>query len=69
MENNILDATARVTRELTVSEPDNVHGGYASSEHGSAGDAFLKIDGIRGEKQEGGYKDEIHVSSFSFGKA
>jgi hypothetical protein len=33
--NDTPDATARVSRELTVSELDNVHGGWASSEHGA----------------------------------
>jgi len=56
MENNILDATARVTRELTVSELGNMHGGFM----------FLKIDGIKGESQDDKHKDEVHVSSYSF---
>jgi hypothetical protein len=30
MENNIFNATARVTRELTVSELDDVHGGASA---------------------------------------
>jgi type VI secretion system secreted protein Hcp len=30
-------------------------------------DYFLKIDGIKGESQDDKHKDEIHVSSFSFG--
>jgi type VI secretion system secreted protein Hcp len=30
-------------------------------------DYFLKIDGIAGESQDDKHKDEIHVSSFSFG--
>jgi type VI secretion system secreted protein Hcp len=30
-------------------------------------DYFLKIDGITGESQDDKHKDEIHVSSFSFG--
>ena len=30
-------------------------------------DYFLKIDGISGESQDDKHKDEIHVSSFSFG--
>jgi hypothetical protein len=64
MKNDILDAAARVTRELTVSELDNVHGGFASSEHRSVGGAFLKIDGIKGESKDSHHKDEIHVSYY-----
>ena len=30
-------------------------------------DYFLKLDGIKGESQDDKHKDEIHVSSFSFG--
>ncbi len=30
-------------------------------------DYFLKIDGIPGASQDDKHKDEIHVSSFSFG--
>jgi type VI secretion system secreted protein Hcp len=30
-------------------------------------DYFLKIEGIKGESQDDKHKDEIHVSSFSFG--
>src|SRR5450755_2758389 len=30
-------------------------------------DYFLKIDGIKGESQDEKHKNEIHVSSFSFG--
>jgi type VI secretion system secreted protein Hcp len=30
-------------------------------------DYFLKIDGVKGESQDDKHKDEIHVSSFSFG--
>src|ERR1700744_3275801 len=30
-------------------------------------DYFLKIDGIEGESQDDKYKDQIHLSSFSFG--
>ena len=37
MEDNILDATAPVIRELTVDELDNVHGGFASAEHAFGG--------------------------------
>ncbi len=30
-------------------------------------DYFLKIEGVKGESQDDKHKDEIHVSSFSFG--
>ncbi len=30
-------------------------------------DYFLKIDGVKGKSQDDKHKDEIHVSSFSFG--
>ncbi len=30
-------------------------------------DYFIKLDGIKGESQDDKHKDEIHVSSFSFG--
>ena len=30
-------------------------------------DYFLKIDGVKGESQDDKHKDEIHVSSFTFG--
>lgn len=30
-------------------------------------DYFLKIDGIKGESQDKGHKDEIHLSSYSMG--
>jgi len=30
-------------------------------------DYFLKIDGVKGESQDDKHKNEIHVSSFSFG--
>ena len=43
---------------LTSAELDNVHGGFASSEH-----AFLKIDGVKGESQDHPHKDDIHVLS------
>jgi hypothetical protein len=57
MENNIFNATARVTRELTVSELDNVHGGGAPAKPASGGDMFLKMDGIDGESQDIRMKD------------
>jgi hypothetical protein len=50
-------ASGAARNELSLLELDNVHGGFASSEHGSGGNAFLKIGGISGESNDDHHKD------------
>ena len=40
----------------------------ASSTPALASDIFLKIDGVKGESQVKGHKDEIEVLSWSWGQ-
>ena len=45
--------------ELSDDELESVAGG--------ATDVFVKLGGIRGETQNAGHKDEIHIESYSWG--